>query len=547
MAFFDSNGNRLITLNNPNIELVNQYITDGGMMGGTFTSTFTADQIKGFWNEYIDQRLITQNDLGGGIKQWGSKTQHIAAGIDENGNILYQDFYSRIDVSATDVYAQPQLDTVVSSSLEPTDIHYTSAYFLPLGTNWGVCSIDIRKFGFAILQNDKLTGIAYCSMALSIRNGIEYWDRINQLNTAYSTLICTNRTYKGVYYTLYGADEREPDNTSNTEQGGGYGKGELPTDNINIPALPQIDTTATGAVLYKVTEPQMIAFRKWLWSSDWQDNIKKIRTDPMQNIIGVSIADININTTSESNIYIGNVKSDATGSIIANSFIEVDCGTITLDEYYGTFADYEPFVATTLYLPKVGFVQIPADVVMNNSIKVVYHIELSSGEGLCYVYITNTRDGFSYVWNTYTCHITSNIVLSAQDHTQQLTALGSAIVNTSVAAAGAIANPFNAVASALSSCIDVATTKNPTTTKGNVGNMSAILCYKNPYIMINRTNLTKPSSFQENNGYMINYTAKIDGHSGFLKTRDFHAEFDAPYSHKVEIERLLNEGVFINA
>lgn len=546
MTYFDNNGNRLITLINPNIQLIDTYVSSGGMIGSTYSTTFTVEQIKAFWNEYIDQFIITQKDLGGGLKQWGSKTQHLAAGTDDNGNILYQDFYSRIDVSDTDVYAQPSLDIVVSNSVDATDIFYGNKYFIPLGTNWGVCSIDIRKFGFAILQNDKLTGIAYCSIALSIRNGIEYWNEIYLLNSAYTTLICTTRSYKGVNYTLYGADERDLDNTNNTEQGGGYGTGVLPTDNINVPTLPQIDMTATGAVLYKVTEPQMISFRKWLWSSDWQDNIKKIRTDPMQNIIGVSIADIDINTTSESNIYIGNVKSDATGSIIANSFIEVDCGTITLDEYYGTFADYEPFVATTLYLPKVGFVQIPADVVMNNSIKVVYHIELSSGEGLCYVYITNTRDGFSYVWNTYTCHITSNIVLSAQDHTQQLTALGSAIVNTSVAAAGAIANPFNTVASALSSCIDVATTKNPTMTKGNVGNMSAILCYKKPYIMINRTNLTKPSSFQENNGYMINYTAKIDGHTGFLKTRDFHAEFDAPYSHKAEIERLLNEGVFIN-
>lgn len=546
MAYFDNNGNRLITLVNPSIELVAQSVASGGMIGSTYSNTFTAEQIKGFWNDYIDQRLITQSDLGGGIKQWGTKTQHIAAGIDENGNILYQDFYSKIDVSDTGVYAQPQLNIVVSNSIEPTDIFNSAKYFIPLGSNWGVCSIDIRKFGFAILQNDELTGIAYCSMALSIRNGIEYWNEIYQLQSLYSTLICTTRSYKGVNYTLYGADERDLDNTSNTEQGGGYGKGVLPTDNINVPTLPQIDMTATGAVLYKVTEQQMITFRKWLWSSDWQDNIKKIRTDPMQNIIGVTIADLDIASSSESNIYVGNVKSDATGCIIANSFIEVDCGTITLDEYYGTFADYEPFVATTLYLPKVGFVQIPADVVMNNSIKVVYHIELSSGEGLCYVYITNTRDGFSYVWNTYTCHITSNIVLSAQDHTQQLTALGSAIVNTSVAAAGAIANPFNAVANTLSSCIDVATTKNPTMTKGNVGNMSAILCYKKPYIMINRTNLTKPSSFQENNGYMINYTATIDGHTGFLKTRDFHAEFDAPYSHKAEIERLLDEGVFIN-
>lgn len=546
MAYFDSNGNRLITLVNPNINLVNQYTTSGGMLGETFSTTFTVEQIKTFWNEYIDQFIITQKDLGSGVKQWGSKTQNIAAGIDANGNIIYQNFYSRINVSDSDAYAQPQLDIVVNNSIEPTDIFYGSAYFIPLGTNWGECKIDIRKFGFAIVQNDELTGVAYCSMALSIRNGIEYWNKIYQLQSAYSTLICTTRSYKGVNYTLYGAEERDLDNTNNIEQGGGYGVGVLPTDNINVPTLPVIDMTATGAVLYKVTEPQMIAFRKWLWSSDWQDNIKKIRTDPMQNIIGIAIADLDITTSAESNIYVGNVKSDATGSIISNSFIEVDCGSITLDEYYGTFADYEPFVATTLYLPKVGFVQIPADVVMNNSIKVVYHIELSSGEGLCYVYINNTRNGFSYVWNTYTCHITSNIVLSAQDHTQQLTALGNAIVNTSVAAAGAIANPFNAVASTLSSCIDVATTKNPTMTKGNIGNMSAILCYKKPYIMINRTNLTKPSSFQENNGYLINYTAKISGHTGFLKTRDFHAEFNAPYNHKMEIERIMDEGVFIN-
>lgn len=122
MAYFDSNGNRLITLINPNIELVNSFVTSGGMIGSTYSITFTADQIKSFWNEYIDQRIITQSDLGGGFKQWGSKTQHIAAGIDENDNILYQDFYSRIDVSATDAYAQPELDIVVSNSVEPTDI-----------------------------------------------------------------------------------------------------------------------------------------------------------------------------------------------------------------------------------------------------------------------------------------------------------------------------------------------------------------------------------------------------------------------------------------
>lgn len=343
--------------------------------------------------------------------------------------------------------------------------------------------------------------------------------------------------------------EREFDNSSNTSQGGGYGTGTMPTDNINIPNLPSINMSDTGATLYSLNAVQMKAFRSWLWTTDWVENLKKIRTDPMQNIIGISIVDVPIPSGLNALIYVGNVASTVEANVISNSFFELDCGSISLSEYYGTFADYEPFCATTLYLPKVGFVQIPADVCVNNSIKVIYHIELSSGEGLCFVQLTSKRDGFSYIWNTYTCHVTSNITLSAQDHSQQLVALGNAIINTGISASNAIVNPASAaqgLTNTLSSCIDVATTKNPTSTKGNVGNMSAVMCYKKPYLLINRTNLTKPSSFQENNGYMINYTAKISGHTGFLKTRDFHAEFNAPYNHRTEIEKMLNEGVFIN-
>lgn len=342
---------------------------------------------------------------------------------------------------------------------------------------------------------------------------------------------------------------REFDNSSDTSQGGGYGTGAMPTDNINIPNLPGINMSDTGATLYSLTPLQMKNFRSWLWTTDWVDNLKKIRTDPMQNIIGISITDVPIPSGLNALIYVGNVGSTVEANVISNSFIELDCGSIALPEYYGTFADYEPFCATTLYLPKVGFVQIPADVCINNTIHIIYHIELSSGEGLCYVQLISKRDGFTYIWNTYSCHVNSSITLSAQDHTQQLVALSNAIINTSTTTAGAIANPAtssNAIASVASNCLNIATTKNPTQTKGNIGNMSAIMCYKKPYILINRTNLTKPTSFQENNGYLINYTSKISDHTGFLKTRDYHAEFEAPYSHKVEIEKLLNEGVFIN-
>lgn len=346
-----------------------------------------------------------------------------------------------------------------------------------------------------------------------------------------------------------GYTSKDLDNTSNTTIGGGYGSGNNPHDTIEIPQLPNLVLSNTGSSLYALTSNEMLAFSSWLWTSDWTENIKKLRTDPMQNIIGISVIDISL-TGNASTIYVGNLNSGVNANLV-NNWVSVDCGSINVEEYYGTFADYEPYIALTLYLPKVGFVQIPADAVVNNSIKVVYNVELSSGEGLCYVYIVNNRDNFSYVYNTYTCHVSANVALSASDHTQQISAIINASINTVAAVGGAIATggatAGSAATTVASSALNVATTKTPTQTKGNFGNFGTLMCVKKPYLIINRTNLTKPSSFQENNGYMINYTATIGGHTGFLQTRDYHCEFNAPYKHRAEIENILNGGIIINA
>lgn len=49
----------------------------------------------------------------------------------------------------------------------------------------------------------------------------------------------------------------------------------MPTDNINIPNLPVINMSDTGATLYSLNAVQMKAFRSWLWTTDWVENLKK--------------------------------------------------------------------------------------------------------------------------------------------------------------------------------------------------------------------------------------------------------------------------------
>lgn len=479
-------------------------------------------------------------------------SSHLPVGVDSNNNLLVVNFQCNFKHIKNYYYVSADNTT---TELNTITNNFNNEQFILEGTGQGsttseVLYIVLEQHGIIIFnQSGEQLGVAYCIIIYNINSTGE---QIGHDQVFYGLIgryigCSTNMSWQG-HLLNPTTIEREADNTNNTETGGGYGSGSNPTDNINIPALPSVSITNTGVCLYGLTSTQVQAFTGWLWTSDWQDNIKKIRTDPMQNIIGISLIDYAVSGT-DSTIQVGNLNTDVNAKIV-NNWISVDCGSITLEEFYGSFADYEPFIATTLFLPKVGFVQIPADTIINNSIKIIYNIELISGEGLCYVYITDNRNGFSYVFNTYTCHATANIPTSASDHTQQLTAIINAGINSTMAIGGAIATGGATAGSALStvasSALNVATTKNPTVTRGNFGNFGNILCYKKPYIIINRTNLTKPSSFQENNGYLINYTAKIQGHTGFLKTRDYHCEFNAPYNHRAEIERLLDTGVIIN-
>lgn len=329
----------------------------------------------------------------------------------------------------------------------------------------------------------------------------------------------------------------EEDNTPDTTGGGGYGGGVNPTDTTGIPPLPTLNLNVSGSSLYALTESQMQQFTAWLWTSDWSENIKKIRTDSMENVIGVAVCDIDLGGI-EAPIYLGNINSGIS-ALITSRWVEVDCGTISIDEYYGSYGDYEPYVNFILYLPKVGFVSIPADILVNNKLKVVYHCEMSSGEGLCILYVTDTRHDFSYVYNTYSCNVCANVPLSASNHTQQMIASANAVVNSTISAA------TGNVSGLASSAMSVATAKVPTQTKGNLGNMSALMSHKKPYLLINATYLTKPSGLRANSGHAIFATEKLGDLNGYVQCMDYRVDFECPESIQGDIEAKLNGGVYI--
>lgn len=552
MAYFDNCGNQLITvIGEPMLVDKN---SNAGMMGSHYGYKYWDVDIYDYILKQtpINEKVITISDIGKNYQIPIFTDMNI--GFDNSGNFMKQSLNVQIIVPNDKTYGQANIKMNTSNSIN-SNIASVSVGYIPIGTTWGDCKIYVRTYGIAnVDENMELINYYYIVMCISEINGVIQKTSDGHIDTyVFNSNIdvpsISSRDFGGTHYTV-NIENRKQDPSSDTDnKNGGFGIGKMPHDNIDIPPIYNDNLWATGSTTYVLTEGQMSDFTDWLWTDDWTQNLRKLRTDPMENIISVGIADFDIPKKSDALIFVGNITSSTRGGLVLSNFVSVDCGTIDIAEYYGSFADYAPYVITTLYLPKVGFIQIPADEVVNNSIHVVYHIEVASGEGICYVQLINKRDNFKYIWNTYSCICTSSVSLSESNHTQMLIATSNAIINTGVQASGSLVNPLSApgaLSSIGASVGNVVTSKNPTITKGNIGNMSSIMCNKIPYLLIQRTNLTKPSSFQANNGYLANYTGVIGNNKGFLKTNNYHAEFNAPSNFKAEIERLMNEGVFIN-
>lgn len=474
----------------------------------------------------------------------------VRSGYDDSGNPRYSDtqlIIYRADVETADRF---RLRARTSHDGNYNDFYTNDSMEIQFAPYRDFRSCQLFVVGVTGMESNTSTNIrsngAVVIWRVVTSDGRQIYGYINGL--------CAGRGYSSTGRELYimsdvihpqldKLKDKSDDDTPDTEPDGGWGSGENPTDNIDIPPLPNVNLNVTGSSLYALTEEQMLQFTSWLWSSDWQDTIKRLHNTPMENIINLAITDVPVGG-SDATVIVGNINSNIPG-LIAGRWAEVSCGTIDIREYYGTFADYEPYVRYTLYLPKVGYVSIPADIVTNNTITVVYHVELSSGEGLCYVLLTNKRNNVRYIWNTYSCKCTSDVVLSASDRSGQAIAFANAA--TSVATSAMTGNAIGAAAGALSGAVNVATAKIPTETRGSMGNFSALMSHKKPFLLIQATNLTKPKNYRENKGHAIYFTAELLSNlSGYVQTMDFHADFNCPADVGAEIERLLNEGVFID-
>lgn len=168
-----------------------------------------------------------------------------------------------------------------------------------------------------------------------------------------------------------------------TVPGGGTGTFSDESDPTPLGPMPTISAAQTGLVtLFRPTYVQLRELGSYLWTNltDFIDNLNKLFVNPMDYMIALNIVPVVPDVGNTRAIKIGNVVTEIEMPIVPTQWYEFDCGSITIEEYWGSFLDYAPNTRISLFLPFIGDVPLNTDEVMGETLSLKYRIDLLSGQ-----------------------------------------------------------------------------------------------------------------------------------------------------------------------
>ena len=340
-----------------------------------------------------------------------------------------------------------------------------------------------------------------------------------------------------------GDDPYNPGGTSGS--GGGQGSFDPSGDDVTIPALPTLSALSTGFIsLFTPTIAELQNLANYMWNNDLfsLDTWKKIFANPMDAILGLSIVPVAVPSAGQVPVTVGNISTGVSMTKASAQYVTVDCGSVTISEYWGAYLDYDPYTKMELYLPYIGIVPVKADDVIGKQIHIAYHVDILSGACCAMVQCGNS------ILYTYNGSCAMQIPVSGVDMT---TAISSVISATaSVAAmlatggagsllggaitAGAITNTANSVMNA----------KPTVQHSGSMTGPGGQLGVQTPYFIVTRPRQCVAENQNNLVGLPAFFTVNLGEVSGYTEVEDIHLTgIPATSDELEEIAQLLKGGV----
>lgn len=331
------------------------------------------------------------------------------------------------------------------------------------------------------------------------------------------------------------------DDTSHT--GGGGGNYDPTSDPVDFPVLPTGGALTSGMIKgFVMNSGNLIGLQSKLWDMSFFDIItqyQKLINDPINCIISLHCLPVTPPESAQpEEIKLGSFPTTISANRVTAQYVEVDGGTIHVDEYWGSALDYAPFTNVEMFVPFCGFKNIQVEDIQGLDLHLKYHVDCFTGDCVAYL-----KCGASvlYSWTgnckgKIPCTANSNDLLANQ--IAPLGAIGLGIVT---------GNPASTAAGAISGAVNSATAKNHVQRSGEVAGYSGLMSEFNAYLIFHRPRQSLAKNYKNMRGYACNITYKLNQVKGFTMVDYVHLKgiSGATDTELAEIEALLKEGVII--
>lgn len=339
--------------------------------------------------------------------------------------------------------------------------------------------------------------------------------------------------------------------------GAGGGDGLFYTDDFDMdwPGAPGISALSLGFTSIYVPTPEIAqSIAAWLWSDDFDENIKMNYISPFDNIISLSIVPINANALAmPSFLRIGNVESgiECPKLPATEQYQEINMGTVNVPEKWGSFLDFN--AQYYIFLPMIGFRALRPDDMVSGKISVRYWCDMLTGGVTCNI-MANKPGEKNHILYSYNGNMLYGVAFSGANfmsqYNQQLSATTSGL-NSAVSTATNLAS--GNLAGALSSLMNIGMAQRQYDTAkpdygrgGNSGGNMGLFATRYPYLIRIRAIEQTPDHYKHLQGVPSQISAQLSTLSGYTEVDAVVVDtLNCPQEEKEAIFKLLKGGVYL--
>lgn len=499
-------------------------------------------------------KIYDENDL------WTSKYCYIGIRLvntyDNNGNIQY-----RLTLSIGRTNASHEIEV---------DYHYDSD-IINLASSNAKCNIAMCQRTYE--------GYTYYGLVLFKADTTDPYNQQFQRNTLWflkSTFggACTSGDNTKV------GEETDPnklDPDPESEEGGGGGGHDPSSDIVTEEDITTLNSIKGGFITYyKITDAQLETLAAELFSSTIWDAIKNFFEKPQEIIAGMILLPITPASGSTYHPKYGiNVLQDVSLPEVGARFKDVSCGSVYVDEYYGSSFDYSPFTQISIYLPFIGVRDLDVDEIMGKWLTVNYRIDCYTGNCLASILVGTGVAGSNTVRYQFSGNCGQQMPISSVDFSQIIngaiqfaTVAAVSVMTAGGAGAAAGAAATEAGASAAESGMIAESAQAAATTKaaadiggaaisqvmnakpiigrsGSVGESIGMMSVLKPYLIRKIPRQSLPGNYKHYKGYPSNMTSTIGGLSGYSIMDSVQLQgIPGTDGEIAEIDRILKGGFY---